>query len=138
MGKVILKRGYWDVACGLKSGRMAMSAEEIWDWRVRALFAAICVFVVIVTIILYAAQNRRGTSGARTRRAFGRIAVTLFIVAVGGMGFFKDGPACVVLLATAAVIGAMGLRMPYDCSNGVEEPSDMNDINRGGAHEESR
>ena len=97
------------------------AAEQVWDWRVRALFAAVCVAAVIATLIVYLVWERGNeeASSGRARTYTGRIAVTLAVIAAGEALFFKEPVSTILLLATAIAIGLVGLSLPHD---GASDP----------------
>lgn len=99
-----------------------MVAEQIWGWRVRALFAVVCAIAVVIAIVIYLVWEKKDRidGGGRVRKCFGRLCVTLLVVCVAELGFFKDVPAAGILVATAAVIGLAGLRMPAHESSAPE------------------
>lgn len=90
------------------------AAEELWDWRVRALFALVCIVAALAILAIYLVGNRGKSelSGSRARRYLGRIAVTLAVIAVAEISFFKEPVSLLLLLITAAVAGVAGLEFP--------------------------
>lgn len=90
------------------------AAEQLWDWRVRMLFTAVCVIAALAALFVYLkwGRNRGADSSAKARRYLGRISVATFVITVAEMSFFKDSVASALLVATAAVIGIIGLRLP--------------------------
>ena len=105
-----------------------MVAEQIWEWRVRALFAVICAIAVVIAIVTYLIWEKKDRldGGGRVRKCFGRLCVALLVACVAELGFFKDVPSAGILVATAAVIGIAGLRMPAG-ESGAPEPVRLDD-----------
>ena len=90
------------------------AAEQLWDWRVRMLFAAVCIIAALAALFVYLkwGRGRSGQPDGKARTYLGRIAVTTFVVAAAEMGFFRETVSTVLLVATAIVIGVAALRMP--------------------------
>ena len=90
------------------------AAEQLWDWRVRMLFAIVCVIAALIALFVYLkwGRTRENASMSKARTYLGRISVTMFVITVVEQLFFKDGLASLLLLGTAIVIGVVGLRMP--------------------------
>ena len=90
------------------------AAEQLWDWRVRLLFAVVCVVAALAALFVYLkwGRNRDGGPSPKARKYFGRIAVTTIVILIGEASFFKDSLATALLAVTALVIGIIGLRFP--------------------------
>ena len=93
------------------------AAEELWDWRVRVLFAVVCILAVLAVLAIYLiwGRNRQDAEGAvigRARKYTGRVCVALLVIAVAEASFFKEPVSTGLLLATAVVVGAIALSMP--------------------------
>ncbi len=90
------------------------AAEQLWDWRVRMLFAAVCVVAALAALFVYLkwGRGRTGQPDGKARTYLGRISVTIFVVAAAEMGFFREPVSTMLLVATAIVIGVAALRMP--------------------------
>ena len=90
------------------------AAEQLWDWRVRLLFTAICVLAIVAVLVTYAiwARNDELAASGRARIYINRIAVTLAVVAAGEQLFFKDMVSTAILLGTAAVLFIAALSLP--------------------------
>ena len=95
------------------------AAEELWDWRVRALFGVVCALAAIAVLIIYLVWGRKqtGLSDGKARRYMGRISITLFVVALAEASFFKEPVSTMLLIATALAIGAIALGMPQEGTN---------------------
>ena len=98
------------------------AAEELWDWRVRALFAAVCAIAALATLVVYLAwgRNKESLSTGRPRRYLGRIAVVLLVVAGFEALFFKEPVSTALLLCTALIIGSIGLSLSAASPAGTE------------------
>lgn len=96
------------------------AAEELWDWRVRVLFASACAIAALAALAIYLiwGNGRTGKSDGKTRRYLGRISVTLLVIAIGEASFFKEPLSTALLIATALVIGVAALEMPTAESDG--------------------
>lgn len=96
------------------------AAEELWDWRVRAIFAAVCVMAALVALAIYFkwGRNDTGDSDGKARCYLGRVSVTLLVIAAFESLFFKEPVSTLLLLVTAAIVGAISLNLP---SGGVEQ-----------------
>ncbi|HAM15766.1 MAG TPA: hypothetical protein DCP91_07905 [Eggerthellaceae bacterium] len=105
------------------------AAEELWDWHVRTLFALVCVVAVVSAIVVYVAcgheRNRGADSSGRARRYLGRIAVALAVVGGAESMFFRDSATTLLIAATAAIIGFVGLRMPAGDGAQAVAPDDV-------------
>ena len=90
------------------------AAEELWDWRVRVMFASLCAAAALFALFVYLAWGRsqNGQSDGRARRYTGRISVSLIVIAVAEASFFKEPVSTALLLATALALGAIALGMP--------------------------
>ena len=91
------------------------AAEELWDWRVRALSSAICALAAIAVLVIYLIWGRERevrTSDGKARRYMGRISATLLVIALAEGSFFKEPVSTLLLIATALAIGAIALGMP--------------------------
>lgn len=90
------------------------AAEELWDWRVRLLFATVCAFALIAALAIYLffGRDREPGNAGRARRYMGRVSVTMFVTMIGEAAFFKEPVATALLAVTAIAIGAIALSMP--------------------------
>ena len=86
----------------------ASKRGETWDFKVRVLFMAIAVVVILAGL---AAVARFGRS-ARSRRALVRVAATLGIVALGAQLFFREPVTTGLLAAFTAIVAAASLMLP--------------------------
>ena len=97
------------------------AAEELWDWRVRALFAALCVIAVLCALVAYLRWGRiesgSPANGNRARTYIGRICVSVFVIALAEASFFKEPVSTVLLLATGLAVGLVALSMPRSSHN---------------------
>lgn len=100
------------------------AAEELWDWRVRLLFAAICALAVIVVLVVYLVLGRTQSSrdDGRIRRYFGRVSITLLVIMVTEISFFKEPVSAALLTVTALAIGAIAFNMPQSSESTPSEP----------------
>lgn len=110
------------------------AAEELWDWRVRLLFATVCAFALIATLAIYIffGRDRKPSDVGRARRYMGRVSVTMFVATICEASFFKEPVATVLLAVTATAIGAIALSMPRQTdllsdpiANANEEPGGL-------------
>ena len=81
---------------------------SIWDNKVRVLFLPLIAIAALAAIVCVARFGRT----ARTRRWLVRIATTLGIIAVAEQAFFREPLTTALLLAGAAVIAILSLRLP--------------------------
>lgn len=93
------------------------AAEELWDWRVRALFAALCVVFMLLVLAAYLLWGRLPACDdlrhvGRARRYLTRLSVTSFAIAIGEASFFREPVAAVLLVATGIAVGIIALHMP--------------------------
>ena len=95
------------------------AAEELWDWRVRAIFGVVCVLAVLAVLAIYLIWGREKSGSeapvednGRARRYMGRVAVVLFVVALAEIAFFKEVVSAILLLGTAVAVGLIALSMP--------------------------
>lgn len=102
------------------------AAEELWDWRVRALFALVCAVAVLAVLVVYLAWGLGPAEGeddaghlgkaprdtGRARRYMGRISVALLVLAVAEASYFKEPVSTALLLLTALLIGLIALGQP--------------------------
>ena len=90
------------------------ASEQLWDWRVRVLFAAICAIAMVAALVIYLAWGRNENRAAtgKPRRYLGRVSVTLLLIAGGEIIFFKEPVSAILLLGTALAIGLIAFGMP--------------------------
>ena len=101
------------------------AAEELWDWRVRALFAVVCLVVMLVVLIIYLkwGRNRKDDTG-RMRRYLGRMSTSLLVVTIAEASFFKEPVSTVLLLVTSLAIGVIALGVPGDSADDIEQSAE--------------
>lgn len=106
--------------------RALWAAEELWDWRVRMLFAAVCVIVALIALAIYLAWGRDNERGdpPRARRYMGRLCVTTLVVTVAESSFFGEPTATAFLAGTAVVVGLIGLSFPPAAPEDARPESD--------------
>ena len=110
------------------------AAEELWDWRVRALFAAVCVLAALAAIAMYFICGRNRDNERRdgkARRFTSRISIALLVIAVAEASYFKEPVATVLLLVTGAAIGILALGLPPTANPQAEEPPAQSDTPPG-------
>ena len=109
------------------------AAEELWDWRVRLLFATVCAFalIAVLAIYLFLGRDRETENSVRARRYTGRVSATMFVLAIGEAAFFKEPVSTALLAATAIAIGAIALSMPREPSpspNPITDDADSGEL----------
>ena len=104
------------------------AAEELWDWRVRAIFGAVCALAALAVLGIYLIWGREkpgskasAQDASRARRYMGRVAVVLLVVALAEAAFFKEVVSAVLLLGTAAAIGLIALNMSDDAAGNAAQ-----------------
>lgn len=90
------------------------AAEQLWDWRVRAIFAAVCALAALATLVIYLkwGRGKAGDNAGKARRYAGRVSVILFVIAAFEALFFKEPVSTLLLLGTAIVVGIVALSLP--------------------------
>ena len=90
------------------------AAEELWDWRVRMLFGALCVASMLIVLGIYLVWGRSSAESGNgaARRYIGRTSFAMLIAGIVAVLFFKEPISAALAILTAFAIELVALSMP--------------------------